>query len=249
MNLSDYQSRFVEFLFGADGFGISPNAEVYRIGVEAKAVRALGYRYPTCKRLLGDAVFRELAIEYLRWIKKRTGDWNDFGFVFPNWIISHRISKRVPYIADVSRLDNYVGEVERVPYDDVNTESFSVIEDDLSSYTLALNSALKLFRSAYPIVSIWEAHKSPNPRDTLSFAQARRMIGKGKGQNALVFRSGGRGMVQTVPEEDFVVLQRLKEQRSITQAFGEHDLRENNFSGWLQDMIEKKVIVGARHIH
>ncbi|MBW4933139.1 HvfC/BufC family peptide modification chaperone [Marinobacter sp. F4206] len=249
MNLSEYQRQFLGYVFGDSGAPVLANADVYRFGIEAKAVRALGYQYPTVKALVGPSVFQGLATDYFRMMKKQSGDWADFGWGFPGWIASHRVSDQVPYIPDVSRLDSHVSQVERIHYDELDVEGFSVIEEGLARCTLILNGAVQFFRSTHPVVSIWEAHKSPNPRETLSFAQARRMIAKGQGQNALVFRSGGRGMVQAVPERDFLVLEHLKEQRSIAQALGEDLLLEKNLSGWLQDMIAKRVIVSAKRIH
>ncbi|MEQ5815232.1 putative DNA-binding domain-containing protein [Marinobacter sp. NFXS11] len=249
MNLSDYQSQFLTFLFGGTDEQALPNSEVYRFGVEAKAVRALEHSYPTVKALIGPAAFEELALDYFRMIRKQSGDWSDFGWGFPSWIISHRISDRIHYLSDVARLDKYIGQVERSQYQDVDFESFSAIGENLSSCRLILNSGLQFFRSVYPIVGIWEAHKSHTPQDTLSFAQAKRMIAKGRGQNALVYRAGWRGMAEAISEKDLALLERLRKQPSIAEAFGEGVLNETNFTGWLQDMISKRVIVGARTIY
>jgi hypothetical protein len=249
MNLSDYQSQFLAFLFGGTNKPGLPNSEVYRFGVEAKAVRALEHSYPTVKALVGPADFEELALDYFRMVRKQSGDWSEFGWGFPSWTISHRISDRIPYLSDVARLDHHVGRVERSHYQEVDFESFSMIGEDLSSCQLILNSGLQFFRSVYPVVSIWEAHKSQTPQDTLSFAQAKRMIAKGRGQNALVYRAGWRGMAEAISEKDIALLERLRKQPSIAEAFGEGVLNETNFTGWLQDMISKRVIVGARTIH
>jgi len=249
MDLSDYQSELLAFLFGVTNKPTLPNSEVYRFGVEAKAVRALEHSYPTVKALVGASSFEDLALDYFRMIRKQSGDWSDFGWGFPSWIISHRISDRVPYLSDVARLDNHLGRVERSQYQEVDFESLSAIGEDLSSCQLILNSGLQFFRSVYPIVSIWEAHKSDTPQDTLSFAQAKRMIAKGRGQNALVYRAGWRGMAEAISEKDIALLERLRKRPSIAEAFGEGVPNETNFTGWLQDMISKKVIVGAKTIH
>ncbi|MHA7925512.1 MAG: HvfC/BufC family peptide modification chaperone [Marinobacter sp.] len=249
MSLSDYQSQFLAFLFGGTNKPGLSNSEVYRFGVEAKAFRALEHSYPTVKALVGPVDFEELALDYFRMVRKQSGDWSEFGWGFPSWIISHRISDRIPYLSDVARLDYHVGRVERSHYQEVDFESFSMIGEDLSSCQLILNSGLQFFRSVYPVVSIWEAHKSQTPQDTLSFALAKRMIAKGRGQNALVYRAGWRGMAEAISEKDIALLERLRKQPSIAEAFGEGVLNETNFTGWLQDMISKRVIVGARTIH
>lgn len=249
MNLSDFQAHFLEFLFGVTSKPAQPNSEVYRFGVEAKAVRALEQGYPTVRALLGPADFEGLALDYFRMIRKQSGDWGEFGWGFPSWIISHRISDRVPYLSDVARLDNYVSRVERSQYEEVNVASFNAIGEDLASCSLILNKGLQFFRSVYPVVSIWEAHKSETPKDTLSFAQAKRMIAKGRGQNALVYRAGWKGMAEVISERDIVLLDAIRKQRSIAEVFGEDVLKDTNFTHWLQDMIAKGVIVGATNIH
>ena len=248
MNLSDYQSQFLEFLFGGTSKPELHNSEVYRFGVEAKAVRALEHSYPTVRALVGAAGFDELALDYFRMIRKQSGDWGDFGWGFPSWIISHRISDRVPYLSDVARLDNHVARVERSQYEEVSVASFNAIGEDLASCSLILNKGIQFFRSMYPVVSIWEAHKSETPKDTLSFAQAKRMIAKGRGQSALVYRAGWKGMAEVIPEKDLLLLEAVRDQRSIAEVFGEDVLKDTNFTYWLQDMIAKGVIVGAKTI-
>ncbi|MEQ9547617.1 MAG: DNA-binding domain-containing protein [Marinobacter sp.] len=249
MNLSDYQSHFLAFLFGGSNEPALPNSEVYRFGVEAKAVRALEHSYPTVKALVGPAAFEELALDYFRMIRKQSGDWSDFGWGFPSWIISHRISDRVPYLSDVARLDNHIGRVERSAYEEVNVDSFAEMGEDLASCSLILNKGLHFFRSMYPVISIWEAHKSESPKDTLSFAQAKRMIAKGRGQNVLIYRAGWKGMAEIIPENAVLLLEAIRNQLSIAEVFGEDVLKETNFTNWLQDMIAKGVIVGAKTIH
>ncbi|KAA1173284.1 DUF2063 domain-containing protein [Marinobacter salinexigens] len=249
MNLSDYQAHFLQFLFGATSEPVLPNSEVYRFGVEVKAVRALEQSYPTVRALVGPADFEGLALDYFQMIRKQSGDWSDFGWGFPSWIISNRISDRVPYLSDVARLDNYIGRVERSQYEEVNVDSFAVIGEDLASCSLILNKGLQFFRSMYPVVSIWEAHKSETPKDTLSFAQAKRMIARGRGQNALIYRAGWKGMAELIPEKDLLLLESVRNQRSIAEVFGEDVLKDTSFTHWLQDMIAKGVIVGAKAIH
>lgn len=249
MNLSDYQAHFLEFLFGGTSKPVQPNSEVYRFAVEAKAVRVLRQGYPTVRALVGPADFEALALDYFGMIRKQSGDWGDFGWGFPIWLLSHRISDRVPYLSDVARLDNYIGRVERSQYEEVNVDSFAVIGEDLASCSLILNKGLRFFRSMYPVVSIWEAHKSETPKDTLSFAQAKRMIAKGRGQNALIYRAGWKGMAEVIPEKDLVLLESVRNQRSIAEVFGDDVLSDTNFTHWLQGMIAKGVIVGAKAIH
>lgn len=249
MNLSDYQSQFLEFLFGDNPEPGQPDAEVYRRGVEAKAARALESNYPTVKALVGASRFEELSIDYLRTIRKLSGDWSDFGWGFSSWIISHRISDQVPYLSDVARLDNAVHRAERGGYDHVSYDSFSSIGDNFSGSSLILNSGVHFFRSTFPIVSIWEAHKSQEPKDTLSFAQAKRMIARGKGQNALIYRMGWRGVAESIEEHDVLLLEQLREQKSIAEMFGGGLLQATNFTSWLQTMISKGIIVGAQRIH
>lgn len=249
MNLSDYQSQFLEFLFGGNSKPRQPNAEIYRRGVEAKAVRALENSFPTVKALLGPSRFEGLSVDYLRTLRKQSGDWSDFGWGFPSWIISHRISDQVPYLSDVARLDHTVSGAERNLYDDVSSESFLAIGEELSRYSLVLNRGVQFFRSTFPVVSIWEAHKSQEPQDTLSFAQAKRMIARGKGQNALVYRAGWQGMAEAISDNEVVLLERLRAQRSIAEVFEDGVLQAADFSSWLQTMISKGIIVGAKIIH
>ncbi len=75
------------------------------------------------------------------------------------------------------------------------------------------------------------------------------MIAKGRGQSALVYRAGWKGMAEVIPEKDLLLLEAVRDQRSIAEVFGEDVLKDTNFTYWLRDMIAKGVIVGAKTIY
>ena len=249
MTLAEYQRELVRYLFGDREAPPLPNAEVYRRGVEAKAVRALGYRYPTVKALLGTDRFQTLAIAHFRSSRKTSGDWADVGERLPAWIAGQEIAGSLPYLADVATLDHGIAQVERKPYDDVDLASFSMVGSRLNNCTLLLNEGVSLFRSGFPVVSIWEAHQGERPKESPSFDRARRAIAAGFGENALIYRSGWRGVAERLSDRDLLRLSRLRSKQSISAAFGGDALQAPELTDWLQHMIARKVIVGARHIH
>lgn len=249
MTLSDYQNRFLAYLFSAQEPPPLPNIDVYRLGVEAKAVRALGHRYPTVKALLGASGFSDLVLGYLRVFGKRSGNWFDFGDELPAWVGHQAVSQQAPYLAGVAQLDWLVAKVERSAYDDVDYGSFSEALGNLDTCVLVLNSAIEFFESGYPVVSIWGAHRNEHARETPEFVQARSMLARGEGQNALILRSGWRGVAESVSDRDLGLLRRLTGHQSLSRAVDESVLLGPDFSGWLQGMIAKKVIVGVRHLH
>ncbi|MGB1479667.1 MAG: hypothetical protein ACPG9R_17965 [Marinobacter salsuginis] len=55
-------------------------------------------------------------------------------------------------------------------------------------------------------------------------------------------------MAEVTTERDVLLLEAVKNQRSIAEVFGEDVLKDTNFTYWLQDMIAKGVIVGAKAI-
>lgn len=245
MSLSTYQNDFLAYLFGITEEEPVPNAAIYRRGVEAKAERALGLSYPTVRALLGQERFEELSIEYLQNHKKTSGDWFDFGREFGHWIGTRDIVETAPYLKDVAQLEWSLAIIERSDYSEVDVESFSLIAQDFADCKLVLNGSVRVFRSAYPVVSIWEAHQSSTPRETLSFAHAKRLLAKGLGQNVLVTRDGWRGLPEAISEQDMAWIEKLKARRRVSQLFDEDTLISARFSEWLQELIAKKVIIGV----
>ena len=249
MTLSDYQTSFLEFLFGQVGSVSAARMDVYRSSVHGKAMRAARLHFPTVKALLGLATFEALVRYYLSASKKDSGDWSDFGWGFEEWIHHHGLHSHLPYLSCVARLDSAVKRVEQSQHDELDISSFTGIGDDMHRCTLVVNQGVVLLRSAYPIVSIWEAHQSPLPEKTPSFTEAKKLLAQGSGQSALVYRSGWRVLVQELREKDMAWLESFKAQRSVADALGGSTLVETHFAGWLQDMVARKIVVGARLIN
>ncbi|MBL0077137.1 MAG: putative DNA-binding domain-containing protein [Rhodocyclaceae bacterium] len=77
----------------------------YRRNVTVNLCTALALTYPVTQRIVGDTFFREAARLYASLEPSRSGDLNDYGANFANFIEGYPHAAELPYLADVARLE------------------------------------------------------------------------------------------------------------------------------------------------
>lgn len=245
MNQTNYQSEFLAYLFGETEVSPLPNGHLYRNGLEARAIRTLGIRYPTVKALIGDDSFRAASLRYFRTEKKRSGDWFDAGRAFADWLAEDAPLAGVPYLADMARLEWTLALIERSDYGEVDARSFSLLEQAPLHCALVLNPQVRFFRAAYPLVSVWEAHRSEAPQGTPEFERARELLARALGENVLVSRDGWRGVAEVISDQSLAWVERLKTRKPVAELWDKETLMSAAFAVWLQGMVSRGVVVGA----
>lgn len=78
---------------------------VYRRNVFGAMTGALRSTYPVVERIVGDAFFRHAAEAYLRAHPSVSGDLNDFGGAFADFLAVFAPAGGLPYLPDVARLE------------------------------------------------------------------------------------------------------------------------------------------------
>ena len=78
---------------------------VYRNGYYRAAVDSLVSNYPVVLGLLGEDYFRFLAKQYVSQFPPSVGTLVGYGVEFASFLAVHSDSQRLPYLADVARLD------------------------------------------------------------------------------------------------------------------------------------------------
>ena len=158
--LARIQGDFLDALFDERA---SPGArfETYRRTVLANLHGALAAAYPVVRRLVGDAFFREAAERFARTHGSTSGDLNEFGGPFPDFLAAYPHASPLEYLADVARLEWAVHESRRaadLPCLDVGALAGVALELQ-GAIRLGLHPAVRLIASPYPILAIWEANQ------------------------------------------------------------------------------------------
>lgn len=137
---------------------------VHRNNVVVSLVDALADSYPAVQALVGEDFFRAMAAEFVRGNPPRSPVLAWYGAGFADFLEGFPPAAGLPYLADVARLEWlrveawHAADADPLPLAEIS----ALLADAaaLPALRLALHPALRLLRSAHPVVSIWAAHQA-----------------------------------------------------------------------------------------
>jgi hypothetical protein len=224
-------------LLGRAGERPEKRFSVYRNNVYVSLVEAIRVSYPVTQRLVGEAFFHAMARAYVAQELPRSPVLLEYGGGFADFIAAFEPARALPYLVDVARHEaHHAADVRPL----APAALTSVPPERLGSMVPWLHPSLRLLRSRWPVLSIWQT----NSRD----AQVRRVT-LDAGEHVAVLRpalevscsllpSGGSAFLSTLAQGDTL-------ERAVAAAQSEEggpfELVET-----LQWMLSAGVIVGYR---
>jgi uncharacterized protein len=171
--LADLQSRFGalldarspagagEELFVAEPGGLAARIGLYRGNARANALKALAAAYPVTQRLVGEDFFGGLAREFEVACPSASGDLNEFGDRFADFLATFPHAATLPYLADVARMEWLVHRAhysaDARPFDPARLAV--VPAGRQADLRPRMHPACALMHSAFPLARIWEIHQ------------------------------------------------------------------------------------------
>ncbi len=142
---------------------------IYRHSVFATLRGALADLYPVVQRIVGGATSARLADAFIRDTPSASGDLNDFGGEWAEYLAAHPVAQDLPYLQDVARLewawhrafhaaDADVFDLARLAHVDAARHGDIVF---------ALHPSVSLLASAYPLLRIHEVNQPDYNGDML----------------------------------------------------------------------------------
>ena len=134
---------------------------IHRNNTRIGLTEALRAAYPVVERLVGTPCFDALVRDYLPGHPPRRAPLIFFGGDFPAFLADHPALDRVPYVADVARLEAAWQQA----YHAIEAEPLSAAElaglpaDGLDGLRLVPHPSLRFLASAYPVSAIWGANQ------------------------------------------------------------------------------------------
>jgi hypothetical protein len=151
LSLLEAQRRFADALLGQAG---PPGMAVYRGNVFGNWAQALESAYPIVRKIVGSEFFRGLAREYARAFPSGSGDLNEYGEQFAEFVADFPHTQDLRYLADIARMEWLA---HRAYYAaDARPFSFDAIDE---SSRLGLTPPCALLVSEWPLARIWTVHQ------------------------------------------------------------------------------------------
>jgi len=173
------------------GKGLTPEArlQIYRNIVTNNHAAALRTAYPGVLQLVGEDFFESAAARYMRDCPTHSGNLQDYGADFAEFLAQLPEASSLAYLPDVAHLE--WARQESYLAADAESVAITVLADvkEPESLRLQLHPSLRLLTSAYPVLDIWQfCQQSTTEQLDLS----------GKQQRVLVWRDGAQVSMQAV---------------------------------------------------
>jgi hypothetical protein len=225
--------------------------QAYRANAGAAAERALASAYPVLRALVGEASFAGLARAYWRARPPMRGDLAWLGAGLPGFVADDPQLADVPWLADVARLEWLLARAEGAADAPGSAAgrlaSLQVLsEHDPRELHVALAPGAAVMRSAWPVASVWRAHR-PDAAPG-AFDEARALVAARTGEIAFVCRPEWAARVDVVDEASARFLQSLVDGHSLAAALARATEADAAwaFDAWLARATGAGWLAGAR---
>lgn len=228
-------------LVGPDGLPSARRFAVYRNNVVVGLIETLKAAFPATSRLVGDEFFSAMARFYVMREPPASPIMLDYGASFPAFIGGFEPAGGVPYLEDVARLERAWVEAyhaaEALPLDPALLSRIK--PEDMASVCLDLHPSVRIVRSAFPVVAIWQVNVGEGD------AAGIQLDG---GHDALVARPDSEVAVRSLPIGAAVFLQSLQSGAAIINAMKAalSDSPGFDLSRALAGIMEARIITGFR---
>jgi len=217
--------------------------KAYQTNGHVLAQRALQAAYPVLAQLLGEESFGDLARALWHASPPRAGDLACWGDTLADFVQSSAQLLDTPYLGDVARVEWAMHCAMTAA--DVLPDAASLAlltTHDPDGLALVLAAGTTLVRSAWPVVSIANAHLLGAP----DFALVGQQLQPPVAQNALVWRQGMRPCVrETVPGEADLLAALIG---GLPLAGAVDAAPALDFPAWLPMALQSRLVLGVIQI-
>ena len=154
-------SYLAPFIVG-DDIPAESRIQVYQNNARESFIKTLAASYPVVMRLVGEACFRSLAVQYMRRHPSRSGDLQGYGRWFPAYLELCYSHSEYDYLADVARLEWACEEVRTAALaGSIDLDGLARIpETHYPGLRFWLHPAHRVISSQYPVLSIWQENQT-----------------------------------------------------------------------------------------
>ena len=144
-----------------DAGHVDRRVAIYRANMVAAADKALSAAYPVIRQVVDDEFFHGLAREHQRATPSASGDLNEFGAGFAEFVAGFEHTRSLPYLRDLARLEwaahRAYGAADAPAWD---AAVLGAVEPGAQSgIRFEWSPGLAVIDSAWPIVRIWTIHQ------------------------------------------------------------------------------------------
>ena len=176
--LPELQQRFARALAGAPAVDVSIRSnglagdrrlQVYRNNMQSALIGALRAAYPVTERLVGEEFFAAAAFAYLKANPSHSGNIQDYGGAFPQFLGGFEPAASLPYLGDVAALEwRRLQTAVAPPHTPMDMTALAAVPIEVQpELHFRHQPAARAFCSRFPVLTIWEYCQSMAPETEL----------------------------------------------------------------------------------
>ena len=195
---------------------------VYRNNVTVSLINALADIFPAVNRIAGDTLFRDMAREFIRAHPPSSPLLFLYGHEFPAFIERFEHAARIPYLADVARLERaWLTAYHAADLAPLAPQALAAIApEELADAVFLPHPASGLVLSSFAIFEIFDANRN---RETVG------RIDISRPQAALVTRPDADIMVTALPDGHGAFFESLLREETLARAAEAGSAAANGF--------------------
>lgn len=240
MSLQNLQLEFADAIYSGNlqMESVLPvqNLHIYQNNVLTHLIQTLQNTYPLIEKLVGEDFFRICAKEYIKQYPSRSGNLNEYGEYFSDFLVKYEPVKELVYLTEVANFEwtchilLTAASANRV---DVNLLK-KIAPEQYEQIHFTLHPASKIIKFYYPILRIIELCQS-DIDDNIDLGE--------DGVNLLIIRRDLDIALIQLPSSDFTFLSSLADNMSLAAALDATLLvdpsftLDNKLAEWVQERI------------
>ncbi|MFB9267441.1 DUF2063 domain-containing protein [Bradyrhizobium erythrophlei] len=229
-------------LVGPDGEPGPKRFAVYRNNVVVGLIETLKDAFPAVHRIVGADFFQAMARAYIMVEPPRSPILLDYGTGFPDFIRQFEPAAVLPYLADVARIERAWTEAYHAPEAfPIDPGVFAAIApDQLPAIRFSLHPSLRLVRSQFPALTIWQMNGVDGVPGPVDLAAG--------GEDVFVIRPMADVDVRLIPKGSLEFIQALADGETVLAALEAALVANARFdlSANLSDLMGAGALVGYR---
>lgn len=190
--------------------------EVYRNNTFTNLTAALAELYSAVQKLVGKEFFEHAAAQYIRETPSTSGNLNDYGGSFAEFLAVFPPAVTLPYLPDVARLEWLMHEALLAP--EAAPMNFNRLAEipphDYGRICFQLHPSVRLLSSSHPLFRIWRLCQDDSENGDTSDAVS---LSEG-GVYLLVSRPADKVEITALGAGEFVLFSAIRRQAAFADA-------------------------------
>jgi len=215
---------------------------IYQNSAIANITHSLILTYPVIEKLLGEEFFSAMCREFIYLTWPKSGNMDDYGVEFADFLAEFEHAKHLLYLKDVARLE-WAFHQSSLANDALSTDWSTLAQaSDILQLTFLVTPSLSLISSTFPIDKIWHLNQDNASADMeVEFSDE-----QDNNTFIVLFRQQLKTVVLPITVGEFTLLKAFENQETFEKAIIAASAKQGDFSvdNSLKKFIELGVISG-----